>query len=320
MTQATAGVDLGGTKIQAVVVSAGEVVGQSRHPTPNTNAADVVAEIVAAIHSALDAAGMTTPDLRAIGIGSPGSVDVATGHVSKARNVPGFMDDVALGPSVRAAFAGTPVLVDNDVRAAVMGEFRKGAGRPFRNFMGVFVGTGVGGGLILEGELRHGRGNAGEIGHTTVKPGGRRCGCLRLGCLEAYAGRMSIEQTARHRLEKGQKTKLFEIMERKGRDRVTSSVIADALDQDDRVTVELIDEAVEALGVALANAQNLLELEAIIVGGGLGDRLGEPFVRRVEQAMVGNLRFPEQPPLVLGTDLGDLSGAVGATVLIEYRS
>ena len=172
----------------------------------------------------------------------------------------------------------------------------EGAGRPFRNFLGVFVGTGVGGGLILEGELRHGRGNAGEIGHTTVKPGGRRCGCTRLGCLEAYAGRQSIEQTARHRVDKGQKTKLFEIMERKGRDRVTSSVIADALDQKDRLTIELVDEAVEALGLALANAQNLLELEAIIVGGGLGDRLGEAFVRRVEQAMAAEPALPRTTP------------------------
>jgi glucokinase len=319
MTHVTAGVDLGGTKIQAVVVSAGGVIGQSRHPTPNTDAADVVAEIVASIHSALDDAGIVAPTLHAIGIGTPGSVDVRTGHVSNARNVPGFMDDVALGPIVRAAFGGTPVLVDNDVRAAVMGEYRRGAGRPYRNLLGVFVGTGVGGGLILDGELRHGRGNAGEIGHTTVKPGGRRCGCTRLGCLEAYAGRLSIEQTARHRVEKGQKTKLFEIMERKGRDRVTSSVIADALDLGDRLTIELIDEAVESLGLALANAQNLLEFEAIIVGGGLGDRLGEPFVRRVELAMSTNLRTPHLPPVVLTTELGDLSGAVGATVLIEER-
>jgi len=319
MREATAGVDLGGTKIQAVIVSSGVVVGQSRHQTPNTDADDVVAEIVASIRSALESAGMEPADLRAIGIGTPGSVDVTTGHVSNARNVPGFVHDVALGPTVSAAFRGTRVVVDNDVRAAVMGEFRKGAGRRFRDLLGVFVGTGVGGGLILKGELHHGRGNAGEIGHTTVKPGGRRCGCTRFGCLEAYAGRLSIEQTARHRIEKGQKTKLFDIMERKGRDRVTSSVIADALEQNDHLTVELIDEAVDALGMALANAQNLLELEAIIVGGGLGDRLGEPFVRRVEQAMVRNLRFPELPPEVLGTELGDLSGAVGATVLVEER-
>ncbi len=320
MTQATAGVDLGGTKIQAVVVSGGDVVGQARLPTPSTDASDVVAAIVASIRGALDSAGMERSALGAIAIGTPGSVDVTTGHVSNAPNVPGFGRDVALGPIVTDAFGGTPVIVDNDVRAAVMGEYRQGAGRPFRDLLGVFVGTGVGGGLILKGELRHGRGNAGEIGHTTVKPGGRRCGCTRFGCLEAYAGRMSIEQTARHRVEKGQKTKLFEIMERKGRDRVTSSVIADALDQNDQLTTELIDEAVDALGLALANAQNLLDLEAVIVGGGLGDRLGEPFVRRVEQAMTKNLRFPELPPAVLCTELGDLSGAVGATVLLESRS
>ncbi|HEY5023691.1 MAG TPA: ROK family protein [Acidimicrobiales bacterium] len=319
MTQAIAGVDLGGTKIQTVVVSSGDVVGQSRHLTPGTHAADVVAEIVASIRSAVEDAGLAPASLGGIAIGSPGSVDVDSGHVSKARNVPGFLDDVALGPEVSAAFGGTSVLVDNDVRAAVMGEFRQGAGRPYRDFLGVFVGTGVGGGLILDGELRHGGGNAGEIGHTTVKVGGRRCGCTRLGCLEAYAGRQSIEQTARLRVDKGQKTKLFEIMERKGRDRVTSSVIADAVDQKDRLTIELLDEAVDALGLALSNAQNLLDLEAIIVGGGLGDRLGEPFVRRVEEAMVANLRFPERPPVVLGTELGDLSGAVGATVLFMDR-
>ena len=317
MTQAAAGVDLGGTKIQAVVVADGEVVGQARHPTPRTNAADVLHEIVASIHSALTDAGVDASELRAIGIGTPGSVDRSSGHVSKAANVPGFSDDVALGPTVASAFGLSSVLVDNDVRAAVMGEFRKGAGRRYRHLLGVFVGTGAGGGLILDGELRHGRGNAGEIGHTTVKPGGRRCNCGRSGCLEAYAGRMSIELTARHRVEKGQKTKLFEIMERKGRDRVTSSVIADALEQEDPMTVELIDEAVEALGIAVANAQNLVEFEAVIVGGGLGDRLGEPFVRRVEAAMAKDLRFPAQPPHVLPTELGDLSGAVGATVLID---
>jgi glucokinase len=311
----TAGVDLGGTKIQAVVVSDCTVVGQSRHATPTTGAADVMAAIVTGIRAALEAAGQLPSDLRAIGIGTPGSVDTATGHVSKASNVPGFIDDVPLGPTVSGAFDGIPVTVDNDVRAAITGEYRHGAGRPYRNLLGVFVGTGVGGGLILGGELHHGRGNAGEIGHMTVRPGSRRCTCGRLGCLEAYAGRLSMEQAARHHVENGHKTRLFEIMERKGRDRLTSSVIADALDQGDQFTIGLIDAAVEALGLALANANNLLDLEAIIVGGGLADRLGEPFVRRVEQAMGENLRIPERPPAVMQTELGDLSGAVGATVL-----
>lgn len=313
----TAGVDLGGTKIQTVVVAHRRVVGQSRHPTPRTNAADVMDEIIASVRAALASAGATATatDLRAVGIGTPGTVDSGTGHVSLSANVPGFVSDVPLGPTVAAAFGGVPVTVDNDVRVAVVGEYRRGAGRPYKNVLGVFIGTGVGGGLILDGRLRHGRGSAGEIGHTIVVPDGRRCPCGQHGHLEAYAGRLSIEQAARRKMDAGFKTRLFEIMEHKGRDRVSSSVIADALEQGDELTARLISQAVSALGVALSNAQNVLDLEAIIVGGGLGDRLGEPFVRQVEQEMLPRLRVPDHPPAVRPTELGDLSGAVGAAVI-----
>jgi len=317
LAELIAGVDLGGTKIQSVVVADRRVVGQSRRTTPRSSADDVTAEIVLGVRAALESAGAGATDLLAVGIGAPGAVDPVRGTVSKAANVAGFTEEVALGPAVSHALGGTPVAVENDVRVAVIGENVRGAGRKFQNFLGVFVGSGVGGGLILEGSLRRGAGNAGEIGHTTVKTGGRQCGCGRFGCLEAYAGRVSIEKRARQHLEKGRKTKLFEIMERKGRDRVTSSVIADALEQGDRLTIELLGQAVESLGLALANAQNLLDLEAIILGGGLGDRLGEEFVARVALEMRDNLRIPEHPPDVLPTELGDLSGAVGATVFAE---
>jgi predicted NBD/HSP70 family sugar kinase len=311
----TAGIDLGGTKIQVVVLANRKVVGQSRHPTPQTTAADVMAEIVVTVREALGSASARMTDLKGIGIGTPGTVDTATGHVSLSANVPGFMDDVPLGPTLSRGLGRKPVTVDNDVRVAVVGEYRRGAGRPYRNLLGVFIGTGVGGGLILEGKLRRGRGSAGEIGHTVVKPGGRRCSCGRRGCAEAYAGRLSIEQAARRKQERGAKTDLFEIMEKKGHTRASSSVIAEALERGDKVVTRLIDQAVTALGIAVSNAQNLLDLEAVIIGGGLGDRLGEPFVRRVETAMKPNLRMPDNPPVVLGTELGDLSGAVGAAVI-----
>jgi len=213
------------------------------------------------------------------------------------------------------ALGGVAVVVDNDVRVAAMGEFRRGAGRPYRDLLGVFVGTGVGGGLILGGRLRRGRGSAGEIGHTLVRVDGRECPCGKRGCLEAYAGRLSIERAARRKHEDGAHTVLFEIMKHKGRDRVTSSVVAEALERGDELTQSLIDQAVEALGIAVANAQNTLDMEAIIVGGGLGDRLGPAFVRRVEEAIVPHLRVPDHPPVVLSTELGDLSGAVGAAVV-----
>ncbi|HZQ57622.1 MAG TPA: ROK family protein, partial [Acidimicrobiales bacterium] len=151
----TVGVDLGGTKIQTVALANRRVVGQSRHPTPQSDAKAVIDEIVAAVREAASSAG--SGEVRAIGIGTPGSI-TADGHVSKAANVPGFLKDVPLGPSVSTAFGGVPVTVDNDVRAAATGEFHRGAGRPYRDLLGVFVGTGVGGGLILDGKLRRGRG------------------------------------------------------------------------------------------------------------------------------------------------------------------
>jgi glucokinase len=316
MVDLAAGVDLGGTKIQSVVMAGSEVIGGSRLSTPTTNAAEVIAEVVQGVVLAAQSAGVDLSQITAVGIGAPGAVDSRTGLVSKAPNLAGFADEVALGPEVSRALGGTEVVVENDVNAAAIGELRRGVGRRYRDFLGVFVGSGVGGGLVLGGSLRRGTGNAGEVGHTTVRPGGRQCGCGRLGCVEAYAGRLSMERRARQHVAKGRKTKLFEIMEKKGRDRVTSSVIAEAYEQGDLLAVELLDKAVSALALGIANAQNLLDLEAVIMGGGLVDRLGEPFVRRVEREMTQNLRAPEAPPAVHVSELGDLAGAIGATVVV----
>jgi glucokinase len=308
----TAGVDLGGTKIQTVVLRGGSVAGQSRVPTPTEGIDRVVGAIAETVQAALEQAGGTRDGLAAVGIGTPGAVE--NGTVSNAWNVPGFGEQVHLGPLVSESL-GVDVKLENDVRAAVLGERRRGAGRPYRDFLGVFVGTGVGGGLVLGGALRDGLGAAGEIGHTVVKDGARRCGCGRRGCLEAYAGRGNMETTARRWVEKkGRRTILFDVMEKKGRDRLTSGVIANALEQKDAMAKRLVDDAVWALGVALANAQNLLDLEAIVIGGGLGDRLGQPFVDRIAKSMRPHLFVPEHAPAMLTTQLGDLSGAVGAAV------
>ena len=312
----TAGVDVGGTKIQTVVVRGEEVLGSARELTPQTgDSADVIATIVATIGTSLEEAGSNGDALQAVGVGMPGSIDSEAGSVAHASNVPGFADRVELGPLLSDALAGVQVTLDNDVSVGVLGEYSRGAGRPYADLLGVWVGTGVGGGLVLEGKLRNGRGAAGEIGHLVVKPGGRRCTCGRRGCLEAYAGRAAMEQHARRLLKRGHKTTLFEIMEHRGRQHLSSGVYARALEHGDKMAKGLIDDAVWALGIALASAQNLLDLEAIIVGGGLGDRLGQPFVDRIVEHMEPHLFTPEQPPAVLPTELTDLSGAVGAAVL-----
>jgi glucokinase len=311
-----AGVDLGGTKIQTVVLRDGKVAGSDRVLTPQSGVpGDVIDAIVGTIRASLEAATAPDADLGGIGIGTPGEVDADAGAVLLAANVPGFSDRVELGPLVSKALGGAKAKVGNDVSVGVLGEFTRGAGRPFKNLLGVWVGTGVGGGLILDGELHDGRGAGGEFGHMVVKPGGLPCSCGRRGCVEAYAGRVSMEKRARRLVKRSHKTNLFRIMKKRGRNRLSSGVYARALKSGDRMTKRLIEDATWAVGLGIASAQNLLDLEAIIIGGGLGDRLGQPFVDRIVEQMTPHLFVPEMPPKVLRTELGDLSGAVGAAVL-----
>jgi hypothetical protein len=145
-TTVAAGVDLGGTKIQTVVLRDEEVVGSARVLTPQTgDPTDVIDAIVGTIRTSLKAGAFADADLGRIGIGTPGEIDARAGAVLLAANVPGFTDRVELGPRVSAAFEGVQVTVDNDVSVGVLGEHRRGAGRPFGNLLGVWVGTGVGG-------------------------------------------------------------------------------------------------------------------------------------------------------------------------------
>jgi len=313
----TVGVDVGGTKIQSVIGRSENIVGQHRLETPQSGADDVAAAIVEAATKALAEADAEPTDVRALGLGVPGAIDTDEGTVSSSPNLPGFQDPdpVPLAEMVSSGLGGVPIKLDNDVRVGILGEWKRGAGRGYRHLLGVWVGTGVGGGLVLDGELFQGRGAAGEIGHTIVKPGGRVCGCGRVGHLEAYAGRASMEAEARRRVKKGHKTDLFDIMKRKGRSRLSSGVWASALEHHDKMARDLIDDAVEALATGIASAQNLLALEAIVIGGGLGDRLGAPFVERIEQGMKPLLFVPDAAPKMLATEFGDLSGAVGASVL-----
>ena len=315
---ARGGVDLGGTKIQAVVLDdEGTVLGDSRRPTPTEGGPpDAVAAIAAALREAAEAADVDPAALRGIGIGSPGDVDDRAGTVTSARNLPGWEGSFPLA-SALGDDLGVRVSLGNDVNVATMAEYRLGAGRPYSSLLGVFWGTGVGGGVVLDGKLWLGRANAGELGHVVVKMNGARCPCGRLGCLEAYAGRGAMEARARKAVEEGTKTELFKIMEKRGRARLTSGVFAKALDKDDKLAISLIDGAVDALGNGIASAVNLLDLEAVVIGGGLGVRLGQPFADRIEQAMLPHLFSDYRPPAVLVAELGDLGGAVGAALLLD---
>jgi glucokinase len=318
---ARGGVDLGGTKIQAVVVDGrNQVRGQARRPTPQKGGPpDVAAAIAEALREAATAAGATSDQLAGIGVGSPGEVNAREGIVDQARNLPGWQAAFPLGP-VLSQELGVPVYLGNDVDVAVAAEFRLGAGKPFTSMLGVWWGTGVGGGVILDGRQWDGRGTAGEIGHMVVKIGGRHCPCGRRGCMEAYAGRAGMEARARKLADEGRKTKLFEIMEERGRDRLTSGVWGRALHKGDKLASELIDEAVAALGAGVASACNLLDVEAVIIGGGLGTRFGSEYAGRIREAMLPHLFVDDHPPDVQVAALGDLGGAIGAALLVLDRA
>jgi glucokinase len=178
------GIDLGGTKIQAVVTDdAHEVLGSARHPTPaHGGPAEVTLALIATLREAADEAGTGAGDLTAVGVGSPGVVDDEAGTVTSARNLPGWEGTYPLADKLEAAFMA-PVGLSNDVNVATNAEFELGAGRPFGSILGVFWGTGVGGGVVLDGQLWEGRGGAGEIGHMVVKSDGRTCPCGRTGCM-----------------------------------------------------------------------------------------------------------------------------------------
>jgi glucokinase len=311
------GIDLGGTKIQAAVVDdVHKVLGSARRPTPTEGGpADVAAAMETALRDAAKAAEVDPSSLAGIGVGSPGTIE--DGKVTSARNLPGWEGTFALAETLESAL-GCGVAVGNDVQVATDAEFKLGAGRLYSSLLGVFWGTGVGGGLILDGKPWIGRGGAGEIGHVVVEIDGARCTCGRRGCMEAYAGRASMEAYVRKlHEEKGRKTDLFKLMAEHDRTRLTSGIWARALEKQDKLAAHTLERAVTALGAGIASVLNVLDVEGVIIGGGLGIRLGHPYAKLITEAMQPHLFADSRPPQVHVAALGDLGGAIGAALLVE---
>ena len=311
------GLDLGGTKIQAVVLDGRRtVIGQARSPTPETGGAqDVILGLVSTLSSACADAGIEVAELAGVGVGAPGAIDQRRGVVTGAGNLPGEGAPIPIATGLKT-LADVRAYVDNDVNIAVHAEYVLGAAKRSKSVLGVWWGTGVGGGLVLEGKPWDGRGAGGELGHIVVKIDGAQCTCGRRGCLEAYAGRGSMEIRARKLHKEGRKTDLFKIMEKRGRPRLTSGVWARALEADDELAHELIERALGALGAGVGSTVNLLDVETVVIGGGLGTRLGETYVERIREAMMPHLFKNDRPPHVTLAQLGDLGGAMGAALLV----
>jgi glucokinase len=312
------GIDLGGTKIQAVIVDAANaVLGEARAETPTEGGPEDVARAMADCQrDAAAQAGVEPEQLEGIGVGSPGDADEGTGIVSGAHNLPGWEGSFPLAEWLSTEL-GPPVRIGNDVQVAVEAEFHLGSGKPYETVIGVFWGTGVGGGLVLDGKPWLGRSAAGEFGHLIVRRGGPRCSAGHSGCVEAYAGRWGMEQKARREAAKGVKTKLFTLMEEHGRDRLSSGVWERALHHDDPLAKELMTRAEKALAAGIASAINLIDPEAIILGGGMGTRFGDEYVPKIRDRMTEYLFDPDDPPAFEVASLGDHGGAIGAALLVD---
>ncbi len=327
--KAIVGVDLGGTSVRAIVVPAAlprpavgpdRILGRVKTPTQfSRKPKAVIQEIADAVEEATAAAGLSLRDLAAVSVGAPGSVERDRGVVVEApnlgwRNVPlgGMLEEILL----------VPVFVDNDVNVGVVGEHALGAGQGAQEMVGVFVGTGIGGGIISRGQLYVGsRGAAGEIGHMVLQVDGPRCPCGRRGCAEALASRTAMERDVRAAIRAGRRSVVPHLMKKHHKDRMTSSIIARALKRRDPVVREVFSRAQGYLGELVANVVNLFDPEVVVIGGGIADRFGEDFVGPIrERAQEGFLcqRKRGRVRIVPGS-LGDDAGALGAVVLARRR-
>jgi len=306
------GVDLGATKtLAAVFDSSMRLLASEKSKTPReASPRSVVAAIAEAVDRAVASSGAPRSRLGGVGVAVPGALDRARGVVRLTPNM-GFRD-YPLGAELAGLF-GAPAFLDNDVQAGVYGELRAGALRGARNAVGVFVGTGVGGGIVINGELYRGAsGSAGEVGHMIVQEGGPLCGCGNYGCLEAFASRSAMAKDALALAAAG---KAPGMLKAAGLDfsKYRSSSFEEAIGQGDKEVRRIVDRAARWLGVGLANLVHLFDPEAVVLGGGMAVRFGQRFLDLAVKSMEDRL----MPGLAGGvavrlSELGDLAVATGA--------
>lgn len=310
------GVDVGGTNITAGLVDErNKVVAREKVDTKADDGPEKVIERIGdCVKSVIKDADRSKGEVAAVGLGIPGVVEPATGLVLEAVNL--RWTDVPVAESLGKAL-GLPVVVDNDVNVGTWGEYRAGAGKDATGLMGIFVGTGIGGGLVLDGKLYTGVfGSAGEIGHTVL----RVRGAFGERTLEQLASRTAIVDRLIALIDSNHPSKLKELAGDKW-PRVRSKPLAKAMAADDELTIRVIREAAWAVGIAIANTVTLLSLDCVVVGGGLTEALDDRWMQWIREAF-DDAVFPgicRQCKLV-PSELEDDAGLVGAALLARERT
>ena len=314
------GVDLGGTKILAGVFSEKlECLGRSKKSTKAQRGPDKVVERIATcVADAIDECDLEPKQIRGIGIGAPGACDPETGTVLFAPNL--VWKNYPLKKELEKQL-DLPVFVENDCNIQALGVFEKELGGKPKSMVGIFLGTGIGAGIILDGKLYSGfNRTAGEIGHMILHVGGPKCGCGNKGCFEALASRTAIFRMIETAVKDGQKTVLTDMLG-SGLDDMRSGDLRKAIRKGDKLVEKIIEEAAEYTGIAVANVINLLNPQVVVIGGGVLDALEDDMLAVIvetahDYAMAGTFDGIE----ILASKLGDDAGITGGAVLAKRNT
>jgi len=310
------GVDLGGTKILAGLYDAkSKCIGRHRISTKAKRGPEAVIERIArCVREVVDECDLDLKEVRAVGVGAPGSVDPDKGEIIFSPNLPGWKK-VGLQKAL-AKQLGVPVFVENDCNVCTLGVYHTELKAKPKHMIGIFLGTGVGGGIILNGQLHSGfNRTAGEVGHMVLEVGGPKCGCGNRGCFEALAGRASLFRRIQNAVKDGQKTVLTDMLG-PDLDDLRSGDLRKALKRGDKLVEKVIEEAAEYTGIAVANLINVFNPEVIVLGGGLIQQMSDDMMAiitetAVDYAMTGTFDGIE----IVASSLGDDAGITGAAVL-----
>ena len=315
------GVDIGGTNIVVGVlpVQGGEPLGLRRLPTEAGRGSDFVVQRVAAmveeaIAETVTGHGGTRADVAGVGIGSPGPLNRERGMVLNTPNL--GWTNLPLRDLISDA-VGLPATLDNDANCATYGEWWLGAGRGVNYLVGITLGTGIGGGIVLDGEIVHGASDAaGEIGHMTIEFTGRKCKCGNYGCLEAYCSGPNIAARAREGIEAGYESVLTQLVEGQ-LDRITAAIVYEAVVLNDPFANEVMAETAKILGAGVANIINVLNPEAVVIAGGVtraGEHLFAPLRSEVRRR---SFRSAYDACRILPAALPETAGMIGAAAVFK---
>lgn len=312
-TQHFVGVDVGGTKTLALVVTAsGEVIAREKAPTVH-GGPPMAEQIAAAVDAALAGADLSVDDLAGIGVAMPGSVDSSTGYLCSVPNID--IDDHNLIDTLRERFP-VPVEMGNDVNLGTLAECWLGAGRDAQTVVGMFVGTGIGGGVVIDGRLRTGPEDlAGEIGHMVLMVDGPECGCGNFGCFEALASRTAMEKSIREGLAEGRESVILEYADE---DRIKSGALRDALSDGDELVTEVMTRACHVLAQGILTIRHVLDPDMIVLGGGVVEACEQFMIPLIDREVRASQMKGSRDTLQIAvSELGDDAVALGAAALVE---